>query len=114
MCLFREEKLIFTKKNVKINLGKQGDLIVNVNDNRLEDLKYEKDLKSKEISDMLKVNESTREWEEKLNYSFSTLASYERGEKLINSEILINISSITNYSLDWILGRTEEKQIKKE
>lgn len=137
---------------------------MNANDNRLEDLKYEKDLKSKEIADMLKVNESTySEWEhnripiptkrlieladiykvnidymlklnnvrkyipkktsldlnmvgirlkEKLNYSFSTLASYERGEKLINSEILINISTITNYSLDWILGRTEEKQIK--
>lgn len=151
---------------------------MNANDNRLEDLKYEKDLKSKEIADMLKVNESTysewehnripiptkrlieladiykvnidymlklnnvrkyipkktsldlnmvgirlkeirqymnlslREWGEKLNYSFSTLASYERGEKLINSEILINISNITNYSLDWILGRTEEKQIK--
>lgn len=151
---------------------------MNANDNRLEDLKYEKDLKSKEIADMLKVNESTysewehnripiptkrlieladiykvnidymlklnnvrkyipkktsldlnmvgirlkeirqymnlslREWGEKLNYYFSTLASYERGEKLINSEILINISTITNYSLDWILGRTEEKQIK--
>ena len=37
---------------------------MNANDNRLEDLKYEKDLKSKEIADMLKVNESTySEWE---------------------------------------------------
>ena len=145
-----------------------------MNENRLELLKDERDLKSKDIANILKVNESTySEWEhnkipiptkrmieladfyrvnidyilkltnkrliitnstdlnlkeigqrllmirKELNYSlrelgrilncwFSALASYERGEKLIVSEILINLSSISNHSIDWILGRTKK------
>lgn len=143
-----------------------------MNENRLELLKDERDLKSKDIANILKVNESTySEWEHnkisiptkrlveladfykvnidyilklsnirlniekqsnlnleeighrllyirkdlnyslrelgnKLNCSFSALASYERGERLIVSDILINLSYISNHSIDWILGRT--------
>ena len=135
-----------------------------MNENRLEFLKEEMDLKSKDIANMLIIAESTySEWEhnkipiptkrlieladfykinidyilkltninlneigrrllmirKELNYSlrklgntlncsFSALASYERGEKLIVSEILINLASISNHSIDWILGRTEK------
>lgn len=144
-----------------------------MNENRLECLKEELELKSKDIAELLKVNESTySEWEHnkipiptkrlieladfykvnidyilkltnkrleineqtilnlenigkkisavrkelnyslrdlgnKLNCSFSALGSYERGEKLITSEILINLCIISNHSIDWILGRTE-------
>lgn len=151
-----------------------------MNENRLEDLRYEKDYKSKDIAYYLKINESTysewehnkipiptkrlieiadlyninidyilrltnvrkhisdkttldlivvgshlqevrknmnmtlRELEKELNYSFSALASYERGEKLINSEVLITLSTISNYSIDWILGRTQDKFLNKD
>lgn len=145
-----------------------------MNDNRLEDLKEELNLKSKDIAKLLNVNESTySEWEnnripiptkriielsdfykvnidyiikltntrlnieketiidlkkigerllnirkelnynlrdlgKKINCSFSALASYERGEKLITFEKLINIAIISNHSIDWILGRTNK------
>lgn len=54
------------------------------------------------------LNYSLRKLVNTLNCSFSALASYERGEKLIVSEILINLASISNHSIDWILGRTEK------
>lgn len=147
-------------------------------ENRLEELKEEKDLKSKDIANYLNVAESTySEWEhnkisiptrriveladfyevnidfmlnlsnakkhiknnselnleliglhlkeireelglslrelgEKLNCAFSSLGSYERGEYLIQSNSLINLCMISNYSIDWILGRAKDKFIK--
>ena len=54
------------------------------------------------------LNYSLRELGNVLNCSFSALASYERGENLIISETLINLSNIGNHSIDWILGRTEK------
>jgi len=150
-----------------------------MNENRLEDLKDEKNLKSKEVANYLNVHESTySEWEhnkipiptkrliqlanfykvnidymlklsnskkhintnnqnidlksigerlrnirkdlnltlrelgQELNISFSALASYERGEHLIQSDTLITLSKISNYSIDYILGRNKEKNIK--
>lgn len=142
-----------------------------MNENRLELLKEERDLKSKEIAKLLNVSESTySEWEHnkipiptkrlieladfykinidyilkltnirlnidkknslnlkeishrllyirkelnyllrelgnKLNCSFSALASYERRERLVVSDIFINLSYISNHSIDWILRR---------
>ena len=149
-----------------------------MNENRLESLKDERDLKSKDVANYLNVNESTySEWEhnkipiptrrileladfynvnidymlkltdirkkitsnndldlklignrlkairkdlnlslrqlgDELNCSFSSLGSYERGENLINCEILISLSKYSRYSIDYILGRTENKKIK--
>ena len=48
---------------------------------------------------------SLRELGSKINCSFSAFASYERGEKLINSDILISLCKISNSSIDYILGR---------
>ena len=149
-----------------------------MNENKLEELKDERELKSKDVAEYLKVNESTySEWEhnkipiptrrlvqlsnfykvnidyilklsnirkdikvnndldlaligkrikeirtdlnlslrglgEKLNCSFSSLGSYERAENLINCEILINLSLVSKCSIDWILGRTDNKYLK--
>ena len=49
---------------------------------------------------------SLRELGTKLNYSFSALSSYERGEHLIQSDILRGLCEISNYSVDWVLGRS--------
>ncbi len=54
-----------------------------------------------------KLNLSLRNLGNELNFSFSAFASYERGEKLINSEILISFCEATGVSIDWILGRTD-------
>jgi len=55
---------------------------------------------------------SLRELGEKLNCSFSALACYERGEKLINTNILISLACISNSSIDYILGRSNKKTLR--
>ena len=150
-----------------------------MNENRLEDLKEEKNLKSKDIAKEFKINKSTySEWEnnkipiptkriiqfadfykvnidyllkftdkkqrissqtllnminigirikqilneeklslrglgEKINFSYTSLAAYEKGKRLINYNALISISKLNNYSIDWILGRSNKKYIEK-
>lgn len=149
-----------------------------MNENRLENLKEERDLKSKEVAKYLNVNESTySEWEhnkipiptrriiqladfykvnidymlkftdirkeiktptiidltlignrlkqirkelglslrelgEALNCSYSSLGSYERGEILINCDILISLSKLSKFSIDYILGRIKDQKVK--
>ena len=61
-----------------------------MNDNRLEDLKYEKDLKSKEIADMLKVNETT--------YS-----EWEHNRIPLPTKRLIELADIYNVNIDYML-----------
>lgn len=60
----------------------------------------------------LELGLTLRELGNKLNTAFSSLASYERGEVLIQSDILISLSKISNYSIDWILGNSNEKHLK--
>ena len=55
---------------------------------------------------------SLRELGDKLNTSFSALGSYERGEHLIQSETLISLCKLSNYSIDYVLNRDKEKYIK--
>lgn len=57
------------------------------------------------------LNFSLRTLGQELNCSFSALAAYERGEKLINSEILISLALLSNVSIDYILGRIHAKNI---
>ena len=52
---------------------------------------------------------SLRELGSVLNCSFSSIASYERGEKLINSEILISLAKFSKCSIDYILLRSNDK-----
>ncbi|MBR1413159.1 MAG: helix-turn-helix transcriptional regulator [Bacilli bacterium] len=61
----------------------------------------------KEVRNNLGLN--IRELGTLLNYSFSSLASYERGEKLINCEPLITLCIKSNVSIDYILGRINTK-----
>ncbi len=54
---------------------------------------------------------SLRELGNELNTAFSSLASYERGEVLIQSDILISLCQISNCSVDWVLGKTDKKYL---
>jgi len=67
--------------------------------NRLKEIRNDLDLTLRELG-------------EKLNTAFSSLGSYERGEYLIQSDTLISLSKLSNCSIDWILGRTDNKYIK--
>lgn len=55
------------------------------------------------------LNLSLRELGDKTNSSFSSLGSYERGEHLIQSDVLISICKMNNISIDWVLGRSKQK-----
>ena len=85
------------------------DYILNLSNNKKHINKIENidliliDKRLKEIRENL--NLSLRKLGNILNTSFSSLASYERGERLIQSDILINLSKISNTSIDYILGR---------
>ena len=53
-----------------------------------------------------------RQMGEAVDITFSSLSNYENGKTLIQSDILISISKLTNYSLDYLLNRSDDKYIK--
>ena len=86
-------KLTNDRKSININTNLE---LIDIG-KRLKDIRNELGLSLRELGD-------------KLNCSFSSLASYERGEKLINCEILISLAKFSNYSIDYILLRSNEKK----
>ena len=92
------------------------DYMLNISKNR-KVIKGITDINLIEIGNRLRnirkeLGLSLRELGEKLNTSFSALGSYERGEHLIQSETLISLCKLSNYSIDYILNRDKEKYIK--
>lgn len=59
------------------------------------------------------MNESLRKFTKRLNTSNSTWSAYETGKVLILSAFLLELTKFTDYSLDWILGRSDDKYIHK-
>ncbi len=82
---------VYNKSKTEINLNLIGK--------RLNQIRNEQKLTLRELG-------------KKLNCSFSSIGSYERGERLIVSHTLINLAKLDNYSIDWILGRSKDKYIK--
>lgn len=66
---------------------------------RLRDMREDKDLKQRELAEMLNVSQTT--------YS-----RYESGELDIPSAALIKLADFYNVSVDYILGRTDNRQKK--
>ena len=65
--------------------------------NRLRDLREDKDLKQKDLADLLKIHQTT--------YS-----DYELGRLNIPIPVLHTLADFYNVSIDYLLGRTNEKQ----
>lgn len=97
----------------KVNI----DYLLKFTDNRrqidsetkLNQIAIGKKLKEIRIEEKL----SLRKLGEKLNFSYSSLASYEKGKRLINCNALLSISKLNSYSIDWILDRSNQKYILK-
>lgn len=66
-------------------------------ENRLRDLREDKDLKQKEMAELLKVHQTT--------YS-----DYELGKVNIPTATLHLLADYYNVSIDYLLGRTNEKK----
>lgn len=93
------------------------DYLVGLSSKRIN-LKANKVLDQKETSLRLKevrenMNLSMRELAQKLNTSSSAISNYENNKNLILSSFLIELSKISNYSIDYILGRSNTKFIQK-
>lgn len=85
------------------------DYILNLTSDRLK-IRNQTNIDLEKIGKRLKdirnkMDLTLRNLANELNCSFSALASYERGEKLINSEILIKFAKLSGASIDYILGR---------
>lgn len=68
-----------------------------MNISRLKDLREDMDLKQKQIADIIKTTQQ--------QYS-----KYEIGERLIPIDKLIILANYYNVSLDYIVGRTNNKK----
>ena len=93
------------------------DYLVGLSSKRIN-LKTNKVLDQKETSLRLKevrenMNLSMRELAQKLNTSSSAISNYENNKNLILSSFIIELSKISNYSIDYILGRSNIKFIQK-
>ena len=64
----------------------------------------------KEIRKSLKM--TMRELAQKLNTSSSAISNYENEKYLILSTFLIELCKFSNYSIDWVLGRIDDKYTK--
>ena len=56
-------------------------------------------------------NDTLRSFSKKINTSNSTWSAYETGKTLILCAFLLQINKMGNYSIDWILGRSNDKYI---
>lgn len=92
------------------------DYIVGISDNKLHIKSNEKinindvAIKIKEIRKSL--NMTMRDLAEKLNTTSSAISNYENAKFLILSPFLIELCKLGNYSIDWVLGRSNEKYLK--
>lgn len=69
-------------------------------------------IRLKEIRKSLKL--TMRELAEKFNTTSSAISNYENNKFLILSSFLIELARYNNYSIDWILGRSNEKFIQQK
>lgn len=67
-------------------------------------------LRLKEIRKSL--NMTMRDLAEKFNTTSSAISNYENSKYLILSPFLIELCKFSNYSVDWVLGRSKNKYLK--
>ncbi len=89
-----------------LNLSKYKKVIKEKTNINLKDI----GLKIKNIR--LSLNLTQDELANKLNIAQTTLSNFEIGISLIKIDPLIGLSKLTNYSIDYILNRSKEKNIK--
>ncbi len=92
------------------------DYMIGVSNTRIH-IKTNKEIDIKLVSSRLKeirksLNMTMRDLAEKFNTSSSAISNYENSKFLILSPFLIELCKFGNYSIDWVLGRSEDKFIK--
>lgn len=77
-------------------------------------IKTEDEINAQLVSSRLKeirksLNMTMRDLSEKFNTSSSAISNYENSKFLILSPFLIELCKFGNYSIDWVLGRSDNK-----
>ena len=92
------------------------DYMLGISDNRVH-LKTNNEInidlvstRLKEIRKSLKL--TMRDLANKFNTSSSAISNYENSKYLILSPFLLELCKYSNYSIDWVLGRSEDKFLK--
>ena len=92
------------------------DYMLGISDNRVH-LKTNSEInidlvstRLKEIRKSLKL--TMRDLANKFNTSSSAISNYENSKYLILSPFLIELCKYSDYSIDWVLGRSEDKFLK--
>ena len=85
-------------------------------DNKKRRIKKNTDLNRKSVANNLKelrkdINISMREEAKMLNTTSSVVSNFENNKTLILGTFLVELCKKTNYSIDWVLGRSDIKKI---
>ena len=85
-------------------------------DNKKRRIKKNTDLNRKSVANNLKelrkdINISMREEARILNTTSSVVSNFENNKTLILGTFLVELCKKTNYSIDWVLGRSDIKKI---
>lgn len=117
-CEWENEKLTIPTKRIyqlanlfEVNI----DYMLGISNTRLH-IKSEKEINLQIVSTRLKeirksLNMSMRDLAKMLNTSSSAISNYENYKYLILSPFLIEICKYSNYSIDWVLDRTNIKYL---
>ena len=85
-------------------------------DNKKRRIKKNVELNRKSVANNLKelrkdINISMREEAKMLNTTSSVVSNFENNKTLILGTFLVELCKKTNYSIDWVLGRSDIKKI---
>ncbi len=92
------------------------DYMIGISNTRIH-IQTNRELDIQLVSSRLKeirksLNMTMRDLSEKFNTSSSAISNYENSKFLILSPFLIELCQYGNYSIDWVLGRSEDKFLK--
>lgn len=115
-CEWENEKLSIPTRRIyqlanffEVNI----DYMMGLSNTRIK-IKTKDEINIIQVSTRLKeirksLNMTMRDLADKLNTTSSAISNYENSKFLILSSFLIELCKLSNYSIDWVLGRTDDK-----
>lgn len=91
---------MFKLSDKRVLIKMEKDIDINLVANRIKIIRKELKLTMRSLAKIL-------------NTTASAICNYEKGKFLILSPFLIELCRISNYSIDWVLGRSENKYLIK-
>ena len=87
--------------NVRVHIKTNEQISIDLVSSRLREIRKSLKLTMRDLANMF-------------NTSSSAISNYENSKFLILSPFLIELCKYGNYSIDWVLGRSENKYLKNQ